>query len=148
MFLVLDLTGLCAYHHFIGALPSIFSFDKECPHMKAEQRKELETNTLADKMGQVVQRVKTSPRRTFAIYLALVGVLLVAIWFAWRWYATDLMTRSYQWISLYDGEQTALLQLADEKETNVGKAARLQQAWLNYWDGGIKFIAADKNGAM
>ena len=36
--------------------------------MKAEQRKELETNTLADRMGHLMQRVKGGERRTFLFY--------------------------------------------------------------------------------
>ncbi|MBI1830822.1 MAG: hypothetical protein HYR84_05150, partial [Planctomycetes bacterium] len=51
--------------------------------MKAEQRKELETNTLADKMGQVVEQGKDVPRGTYlTMFLVAIGVVIVA-WFGW-----------------------------------------------------------------
>jgi len=40
--------------------------------MKAEQRKELETNALADRMGHLVQRVKTQQRRTTLYWVLMV----------------------------------------------------------------------------
>ena len=116
--------------------------------MKAEQRKELETNTLADRMGQVVTRVKTSPRRTFMIYLLVTLAVLVAVWLGWRWYSEKEVERSRQWIHFYDGAGHHIEALAKDKDTHAGKAARFQEAWLSYWDHGIKMLATDKAGAI
>ena len=116
--------------------------------MKAEQRKELETNTLADKMGHVVQRVKTGQRRTFLIYVIVTLALLVAAWLGYRWYSSEKATRSLEWLKLYDGSGNHIDELTQEKDSNAGKAARLQVAWFAYWDFGTKMMASNKEGAM
>jgi hypothetical protein len=121
--------------------------------MKAEQRKELETNTLADKMGHVMQRVKSSPRRTFVTYAIIVVGVLIAAYLGYRWWTQDVILRSEQWIRFYDGAsgQLGLLVEAgekDSKETTVGKAALLQIAWYFYWEEGVKMIGINPRGAM
>jgi hypothetical protein len=116
--------------------------------MKAEQRKELETNTLADKMGQVVQRVKTGQRRTFLTYVIVTVALIVAAWLGYRWYNSDRSERSLQWLKLYDGSGNHIDELTQEKDSYAGKAARLQVAWFAYWDFGTKMMASNKDGAM
>lgn len=117
--------------------------------MKAEQRKELETNTLADKMGNVMQRVKSSPRRTFFTYLIVFGVLAFAAWFGWQYYSEQRAGSSEQWVKIYDAAGNHIDELAGkEKETNAGKAARFQIAWLLYWDLGIKTLATDPTGSL
>src|SRR5437870_3003389 len=99
--------------------------------MKAEQRKELETNTLADRMGQAMQRVKASPRRTFLIYLVILALIVVGLYVGIRWRITSQLQSSQQWIQLYHGSQNNLFSLGNaEKTTPAGKAARLQVAWL------------------
>ena len=45
--------------------------------MKAEHRKELETNVLADRMGRVVQKIRTRPQRRVVLYV-VGGVVAVA----------------------------------------------------------------------
>ncbi len=117
--------------------------------MKAEQRKELETNTLADKMGQMVQRVKTSPRRTFVTYTLIAVAVVVAAYLGWKWYIGDPSERSLQWIRFYDGAGGQINDLANkDKDTAAGKAARFQIAWFYYWESGIKDMATNKAGAM
>jgi hypothetical protein len=116
--------------------------------MKAEQRKELETNTLADKMGHVMQRVKASPRRTFLTYFLVAAALIAVAFVGYRWFYGYTAERSLQWLKLYDGDKKHIDELMKEKDTNAGKAARFQFAWLMYWDFGVKMIATDKMGAM
>jgi hypothetical protein len=116
--------------------------------MKAEQRKELETNTLADRMGRVVQRVKGSPRRTFLTYFIVIALVLIAAWFGYRWYTSGVTERSLQWLKFYDGSGNFIEELAKDPETYSGKAAQFQIAWEVYWFAGIKQMASDKAGAM
>src|SRR5438105_1396043 len=104
--------------------------------MKAEQRKELETNTLADKMGHMMQRVKTSQRRTYVTYGLIAAAVVVAAWLGYRWYTSDVAERSMQWVSFYDGAGGQIDELAKLKESNVAKAARFQNAWNEYWNFG------------
>ena len=116
--------------------------------MKAEQRKELETNTLADKMGQVVQRVKTSPRRTFMIYGLVLAAVIAASYLGWQWYKSRNVDTSENWVHLYDGSQRSIGKLAEEPESNVGKAARFQIAWFQYWELGVKQLGRQKELAL
>ena len=116
--------------------------------MKAEQRKELETNTLADRMGRVMQRVKSSTRRTFLTYFFVTVAVLIAAWFGYRWYYGDVEGKSLQWLKLYDGSRNLIQDLAKDPDTNAGKAALFQFAWELYWIDGVKMMASDKVGAM
>lgn len=117
--------------------------------MKAEQRKELETNTLADKMGLAMKRVKTSPRRSFFIYLFVTVALLIILFVGYRWWITSRLENSERWVQLYDASSSHLLQLSDkESTTQAGKAARFQIAWLLYWDEGIRMIGNDAGRSM
>jgi hypothetical protein len=119
--------------------------------MKAEQRKELETNTLADKMGHMMQRVKAGQRRTFFIYFLVAASVAVAAFLGYRWWTTERQERSEQWVRFYDGSGQQIQEFAANKEigeTNVGKAARLQLAWHLYWTDGIKMVGAEPRLAM
>ncbi len=107
--------------------------------MKAEQRKELETNALADRMGHLVQRMKTQPRRS-TLYYVLGGIaVMVIVFLIARWFQVSRQENSQRWFMINNGTKTYLEQLAvKEGETNPGKAARFQFAWMLYWEGGVK----------
>jgi hypothetical protein len=115
--------------------------------MKAEQRKELETNTLADKVGQAMQRVKGSSRRSALIYLLVGAALLLALFFTYRWYVLGKTEASFQWLMLDDGSFKHLEQL-EQQQTPAGRAARFQIAWIVYWEEGVRMIGIDQPGAM
>jgi hypothetical protein len=117
--------------------------------MKAEQRKELETNTLADKMGQTMQRVKAGSRRTALLYFVGMLFLAIALFLGYRWYTTANQEASEQWLKLYDAAPGHLRYLsAKEGETAAGKAARLQVLWINFWELGIKRLGTDQRGTI
>jgi hypothetical protein len=117
--------------------------------MKAEQRKELETNTLADRMGLLVQRVKASQRRTVLLYLLGAVVLLVCLWYSYNWWYGRDRDTSEQWILFHDGSRDRLQHVGKENaNTPAGKAARLQIAWFLYWHGGIKSVGGEPTDAM
>lgn len=115
--------------------------------MKAEQRKELETNTLADKMGHVVTSMKGGSRRTVLIYAGLAALLVVAAWVGYRMYQGSKEEASMRWVYLYDGAQPKIDALAT-MENEQGKAARFQRAWLFYWEAGVKNLGRDQAGAV
>lgn len=117
--------------------------------MKAEQRKELETNTLADKMGHVMTRVKGSGRRTFVIYLLTTIALVVALFISYRWWVTEKEANSARWMNLYDASPNKLFELMKTDGTTYpGKAARFQVLWHLYWENGIKMIGMNPDGSM
>lgn len=115
--------------------------------MKAEHRKELETNTLADSMGQAVRNLRTRPRRRTVIYGAIAVGVLVAIFLTYRWWNIRKDENAQRWFFLADGSRTAILALMDPSSSNpagkaaaeanpstkAGKAAALQLAWIDYW---------------
>jgi hypothetical protein len=108
--------------------------------MKAEHRKELETNTLADKMGHMMHRVQGSPRRAFFIYLLLAVVVSVGIWYFYRSMILGQQTRSKEWADFYDGAPSVLMDLQKKEGEPVSKAARMQFYWQFYWERGVKSI--------
>lgn len=114
--------------------------------MKAEQRKELETNTLADKMGQVMQNVKGGQRRTFIIYLIAAAAVLVLLWFTYNWWVTGRQESSWKWVLFYDGTRDELKAVLGEDQ--VGKSAKFQLAWYLYWEDGVKSLGGNKEGAL
>lgn len=117
--------------------------------MKAEHRKELETNTLADKMGNVVQRVKTGRRSTFMLYVAVGAIAAGGLWFWWVTYVGGKQEASERWLRLDDGGLKNLSELAEKHgDTPAGKAARLQLAWLAYWELGVRRMGAEPGDAM
>jgi hypothetical protein len=117
--------------------------------MKAEQRKELETNTLADKMGQMMKRFQGSPRRTFMIYVAVAALLIVGSYFIYRWVVIGRQDASEQWIKLFDGSNAHLAYLIQKDTASpAGKAARFQAAWYLYWHQGILQLGKNNDQAM
>ena len=115
--------------------------------MKAEQRKVLETNTLADKMGQVVQTVKGGTRKSILIGAGVAAVVIVGSFLGYRWYVTDRLEASAKWVSFYDGAR-AQMDILEQSEGEAGKAARFQIAWFHYWELGVKALGANQQGAL
>src|SRR2546426_7548380 len=129
--------------------------------MKAEHRKELQTNLLADRMGKLVQKIKTRPQRRTVLYILIGVACLLAVYLFMRYRSTMAQETSETWFQLEDGHRAFLYQLAgvvQEKEGfirfanptpgNAQKAARLQVAWVNLWDQGVKQLGADWRGAL
>jgi hypothetical protein len=116
--------------------------------MKAEQRKALETNFLADRMGRVVKRMKERPKRSTVLYVVLGLVVVVAILVFVMMRRGAARQASANWVELEDGHRAYIARLVQEAgETNAGKAANFQFAWLRMWELGLKRLAADPAGA-
>jgi tetratricopeptide (TPR) repeat protein len=100
--------------------------------MKAEHRKELATNTLANTLGQAIQGMKEGPSRGTVVFLVVVGIAL-ALGFIWVWVSrnreeTD-SARWLRWDSLSSPEQ--LKSFAEDKDVAdslPGKLARFEEA--------------------
>lgn len=112
--------------------------------MKAEHRKELETNVLADKMGKLITGAKQGPSRGFVFYL-LAGLFVVVVIFGInRWINYSAGQSSKLWLRVEDGdlEQMKVVYQAGVGE-NPGKVARLQFAWEELWVYGIKRLGGN-----
>jgi len=109
--------------------------------MKAEHRKELQTNILADRMGRFVQRMKERPKRRVVLYVVLVAVIAVGLFIFSKFRSTAALEESDHWMWLEDGFKPYMDELREKyPETNAGKAARFQYAWLALWDVGEKIL--------
>jgi tetratricopeptide (TPR) repeat protein len=105
--------------------------------MKAEHRKELETNKLADKIGKVVQSFKEGPSRNATIYGSLV-LVAVALFFVYRWVSENAKsTDSNRWLQLLQSGTREDLdrQLKENPDTEQARLDRLQLARLDLESG-------------
>ena len=111
--------------------------------MKAEHRKELETNSLAEGMGKLIQKVKKPKDRSLVLYLvaavAVVGVLWVVVMVRGR----RVEQGAEHWLYLDNGGQAFLRELLKDRDTTQGKAARFQTAWITLWEDGIKSLGSE-----
>jgi tetratricopeptide (TPR) repeat protein len=119
--------------------------------MKAEHRKELQTNVLADRLGKAIQGIKEGPSR--GTMLLVGGVALVAllafVW--WYFWSTSQAAESARWAQ-WDGLTTpaALDSFAQNKEnqgTPQGRLARFQIARLSLL-GGLSKLGPDRAAAL
>lgn len=117
--------------------------------MKAEHRKELQTNVLADRMGRLVQRMKDRPKRRTTLYVILVLAVLIGVFIFYRMHQGTVRERSERWVMLEDGFVQYIEALRkQDPDTNPGKAARFQYAWLATWDLGLKLLGIDAAFAL
>jgi len=98
--------------------------------MKAEHRKELQTNTLADHIGKFIQGLKEKPGQTNYIILGFV-VLAAGSIIAWLYFRSErAKSNSAQWEQVAEATDAEDLQaLIDKhKDTPAGREARLMRA--------------------
>jgi hypothetical protein len=125
--------------------------------MKAEHRKELQTNALADRMGRMVQRMKSKPDRRSVLWIVLaIGFAIVLIAFVF-YRNNQRNTLSANWVDFAEGRLFGITRdnkiarmplLSDYSTTKPGVAARFQLAWTFLWDRGLKFLGANPNIAL
>ena len=107
--------------------------------MKAEHRKELMTNTLANRLGEAVQTMKEGPSRNTTLVLIGVGLVVILV-LVWRYLANSAeeadSARWLRWDELRTPEE--LQKFADDKDLQgqtVGRLARLAEARKDLHDG-------------
>jgi hypothetical protein len=116
--------------------------------MKAEHRKELETNALADRVGRAVQGMKQMPRkRTFVWVLAIGLVAVVAYWF----YAQSQRKyndNAFDWYLVADGKGDALQKvMSDSTDSNQSKVVNFERGFLVLYDT-VRRLADDPKAAF
>lgn len=109
--------------------------------MKAEERKELETNVLADKLGKIVKGAKKGPsRKGIFLVLGLLGLLLaLLIW--QRFQGADQRENSERWVNFLKGDWTR-----NKVGTKQHQYALFQDAHNNLWEEGIKKFMLPNQG--
>ena len=113
--------------------------------MKAEHRKELETNVLADRMGRLLDTVKQKPQRGTVGWVVLGVVVAVVMFLTVRWYRMAQNERSEAWYDYYLIQITGDIRGLREAQNVPGKAVRFLVASDQLWDGVTK-IGADPAG--
>src|ERR1700736_2702219 len=106
--------------------------------MKAEHRKELQTNILADRMGRLVQGMKLGPRPTSLVLWVLAGLALATVLFYWFYSNSVSSSRSHLWVEVAEdinrNDPSTLTDLdriaTDHPGTMPALVARLQRARL------------------
>jgi tetratricopeptide (TPR) repeat protein len=105
--------------------------------MKAEHRKELQTNTLAASMSRLAQRIKTRPQRRTVLWVLLVLVIVVGLGGWWMIHRNRQRRLAVQWYETLNLDPRVLQDLISVKG-KPALSARFQYAWLYLWEGGIK----------
>jgi hypothetical protein len=116
--------------------------------MKAEHRKELETNTLAEGVGQLVRRMKGRPKRNMFGWVAAGVAFLVVLFLVYRGIHMSREDNAERWAALDLGSPRALDGLiVNSPDTYPGKSALLEKSWITFWEEGIKGLAHTGQGA-
>ncbi len=119
--------------------------------MKAEHRKELHTNLLADRMGRFLQGMKSGPKNK-SLLIWVFALLAVGMFVIWQYVASATLTqRSSLWVqldsALYDPPEIMLEtmeSLAKEHQgTLPARVARFQRARLLLQEG-LETFASEK----
>jgi hypothetical protein len=107
--------------------------------MKAEHRKELQTNYLADRMGRLMQGMKVGPQSTGSVVIWVLAALTIGTVVAW-YVAGANSNRSPLWVRFEtESAQNDLEGLRSLATNNPGtlpaRAARLQRARVSLQEG-------------
>lgn len=107
--------------------------------MKAEHRKELVTNTLANRLGEAVQTMKEGPSRGTLFVLIGIGVIVIMV-LVWRYLASSAeesdSARWYRWDTLATPDQLKLFVEDAELEGHPqGRLARVEEARRSLHEG-------------
>ncbi len=95
--------------------------------MKAEHRKELETNALADRVGRVMQGMKQKPQKRTMLWVVLAGVVIIVVWLFFRKAEVQRVDNAERWAKFEDGHQQLLTSLIQQDPgTNAAKAAEFE----------------------
>jgi tetratricopeptide (TPR) repeat protein len=105
--------------------------------MKAEHRKQLETNTLADNIGNFVQNLREGPSRSAVVYGSIiVGIILLIV--VYRWISSNAAasdsSRWLRWDQISNREELETF-LKDNTDTEQGRLARFELARLDLVEG-------------
>jgi len=118
--------------------------------MKAEHRKELQTNALADRMGRVIQRMKQRPKRGSLLTVVLVlFVVAAALFFLWRRSSAN-QREADRWVDFARAQAPQTMQKVEQLNpgTLQARLADFQLAWLFLYDFGIKSLPVDAEEAV
>jgi hypothetical protein len=115
--------------------------------MKAEHRKELQTNSLADFLGNLMQKRQTGESAGVPWFkLGLVAVVCIGIFLFFWLRGNYARSNAEAWAKLDLGTSASLSSIEVEyKEAKQGEAARFTILYGALWEG-IKFLGSGQPG--
>jgi hypothetical protein len=107
--------------------------------MKAEHRKELMTNTLANRLGEAIQGMREGPSRGTILFLVAAGLILLLV-LVWRYFSTSAeesaSARWLEWDRLTSPKELEkFVENKDVQDYMPGRLARLAEARRALYDG-------------
>ena len=103
--------------------------------MKAEHRKELQTNSLADMLGRTVRNVRGGTGLSWTKVI-IAGVIIFGLFATWWFFNNRARENQELWMRVEANTDSKLKDVAQEyKDTKQGKAARLTLAHAYLWEG-------------
>jgi hypothetical protein len=116
--------------------------------MKAEHRKELETNALADRVGRAVQGMKQVPRKRTFVWFAVAAVLLVVVYWFYARSKIKSEDNALNWFLVADGKGEYLQQvLTSNPDSNQAKAIRFENDFLQLQQA-MRFLASEPKAIL
>jgi hypothetical protein len=120
--------------------------------MKAEHRKELQTNFLADRMGRLMQGMKAGPQSSGSVVIWVLTALTIGTIVAW-YAASANSNRSPLWVRFEeDSAQHDLEGLRSLANANPGtlpaRAARMQRARISLQEGLASLYSSQRESAV
>jgi hypothetical protein len=119
--------------------------------MKAEHRKELETNVLAQQITKAYEGLKQGPSRSTLFWVGGAGAVILIVVLFRIFMSSSETTSSKRWTSLDEvvfAEQLDLLMKEPElKDTPQGRLAQFKEARLNLSQG-LRDLAANRDLAI
>lgn len=95
--------------------------------MKAEHRKELETNALADRVGRAVEGMKQAPQKKTLLLLLLGGAVLVVVFFVYRKGQLQVVENAQRWMEFEDGAGVLIQRIAEADPSSYAAKAGLYE---------------------
>jgi hypothetical protein len=109
--------------------------------MKAEHRKELQTNSLADFLGRTVQKARTGGGLSWFKVFLILFVVAVVLGFMWVRH-NRAVENAENWAKIEFNDMRSLDELAsDSGDSKQGQAARFTLGFAYLWDG-VRLIGA------
>jgi hypothetical protein len=128
-----------------GVGGTVASKHRSATRMKAEHRKELQTNKLADMLGRTVRKVRSTSGVPW-LKIALAALVVGGVVLGFILWNNKKKANSELWVDVDSGTIASLEKLGDDqspyKDSNQGKVARFEIAYEYLWTIGIKNLAA------
>src|SRR5262245_50644340 len=113
--------------------------------MKAEHRKELQTNELADWLGRTAENVKSANRMHMLLGLLAVVLACLIGWWAWQVFSRDTVSGQLMMKVQAAGDNTKELEkiIDENRGTMAARTARFDLARIYYQEGIRDFTSPD-----